>query len=442
MPILVKLPKWGLTMESATVTEWLCAEGDKVRAGDPLFVAETDKATHDVTAPSDGVVRRLVAAEGANVVVSAPVAVLTEPGEILTDGEVDEFLAAQAPRASRLPAARGTTSREGRSPRLAAQDQQGRVRASPAARKLAESLGLDLQMITATGPGGRITSEDVERAAQTGTETSIRQDWVRLADGRRIFYVLAGQPGACPLVFIHGLGGSSSTWETVLGTFAESHQVLALDLPGHGQSDATDPAVVDYSLSGLAGVVRELVRSLGLSSVTLVGHSLGGAVAAQAALEEPNVVTRLVLVDSAGIGDEINPLLIELITGEPSAEASRDLLSLFFHDDRFVLDSGVVEHHQARLRPGADAAIRAVATGAFDALSQRSRVQVAGLSQPVLIVWGGEDRVIPATHAGIAEAAIPAATVVIIPGAGHVPQIETAEAFTEAVEQFLAETAS
>jgi pimeloyl-ACP methyl ester carboxylesterase len=63
-------------------------------------------------------------------------------------------------------------------------------------------------------------------------------------------------------VFVHGLGGSSSTWETVLGTFAETHRVLALDLPGHGRSDAGDPAAVDYSIAGLARAVRELARVL------------------------------------------------------------------------------------------------------------------------------------------------------------------------------------
>src|SRR5690348_10925744 len=96
MPVLIKLPKWGLTMESGTVTEWLCAEGDAVSAGDPLFVAETDKATHDVEAPCDGVLRRIVAQAGASVPVSGPVGVLAEPGENLTDDEVDGFLSEQA----------------------------------------------------------------------------------------------------------------------------------------------------------------------------------------------------------------------------------------------------------------------------------------------------------------------------------------------------------
>src|SRR5262249_18732393 len=149
---------------------------------------------------------------------SGPVAVLTEPGESVTDDEIEKFLAAQASPAGSRSSAAGTTARPARRPRSAARDEAGRVRASPAARKLAQELGVELQTVTATGPRGRITSEDVERAANAATETSVRQDWLRLKNGQRVFYVLAGPDAASPLVFIHGLGGSTSTWETVLGT--------------------------------------------------------------------------------------------------------------------------------------------------------------------------------------------------------------------------------
>jgi pimeloyl-ACP methyl ester carboxylesterase len=440
MPILVKMPKWGLMMKSGIVTEWLRAEGDAIRAGDPLFVAETDKATNDIAAPRDGVLRRIVAAEGSEVVVSGAVAVLAAPGETLTDDDVDEFLAAEALPASRPSPSAATRAHQDRPPRAAARDETGRVLASPAARKLAHDLGVDLQTITATGNGGRITSEDVERAAITGADTAVHEDWVLLADGRRVFYVLAGPRGASSLVFIHGLGGSSSTWQTVLGAFADTHRILAFDLPGHGQSDVGDPVAVDYSIAGLAQVVTELVRIFGLSPATLVGHSLGGAVAIAVALADPDVVTRLVLVDSAGLGDDINPRVVELVTGEPSAGAARDLLGLFFHDERFVLDSGVDEYYQAWSRPGADVAARAVASHAFEASSQRAAPQLTHLTQPVLVVWGGEDRVIPASHANTAEAVIPIATVVVIPRAGHAPQIEAAQAFTSIVERFLVDS--
>lgn len=443
MAVLVKLPKWGLTMESAIVTEWLCAEGAGVSAGDPLFVAETDKATHDVEAPCDGVLRRIVAEAGASVPVSGPVGVLTEPGESLADEEVDAFLAEQAAaaRPKAAVAAGAVAARRVVRPRPAAHDQRGRVRASPAARKLALELGVDLQGVEATGPGGRVTSEDVQRAAGGDDDEGVRQDWVELDGGRRIFYVLAGEPGASPIVFIHGLAGSTSTWQMVLETFAETHQVLALDLPGHGQSDATEPGETDYSISGLARVVGDVMRSLGVSEATLVGHSLGGAVAAQVAVQDPGLVSRLVLVDSVGLGEEIEPRLLELVNGPPSEASARALLELFFHDDGFVLDSGVDEYHRAWARPGAGAAIQAVAKGAFNDSSQTVELALDRVKQPLLVVWGGEDRVVPVSQADAARDADGRATVSVLPGVGHVPQIEAAAEFAARVERFVSDAA-
>jgi pyruvate dehydrogenase E2 component (dihydrolipoamide acetyltransferase) len=381
-----------------------------------------------------------VAAEGSKVPVSGPLAVLTAPGETVSDDDIEKLLGAEALPAGSRSSGMGVTARQPRRPRSADRDEAGRVRASPAARKRAQELGVELETVTATGPGGRITSEDVERAANPASDATVCQDWLALANGQRVFYVLAGPDGASPpLVFIHGLGGSSSTWDTVLGTLAETHRVLALDLPGHGRSDAGDPAVVDYSIGGLARAVCELAGAMRLSSITLVGHSLGGAVAMTAALQEPNLVARLVLVDSAGIGDDINPRLLELVTGEPSEQAAREILRLFFHDERFVLDSGVDEYLQAWSRPGAHTAIRAVADSAFDGSSQVATLDLARLHQPVLVVWGGEDGVIPVGHADIADAAIPWARRVIIPNAGHAPQIEAAAVFAELVQRFTSE---
>lgn len=98
MPILVKMPKWGLMMKAGTVTEWLRAEGEAVRAGEPLFVVETDKTVNDVDAPADGVLRKIVAEAGTEVPVTGAVAVLALPDEELSDAAVDAFVAAQGAR--------------------------------------------------------------------------------------------------------------------------------------------------------------------------------------------------------------------------------------------------------------------------------------------------------------------------------------------------------
>jgi pyruvate dehydrogenase E2 component (dihydrolipoamide acetyltransferase) len=439
MPILLKMPKWGLMMKSGTVTEWFRAEGDPVSAGEPLFTVETDKAVNDVEAPGDGVLRRIVAGVGTEVAVTGPVGVIAVGGETLDDDAVAAFVAAQTPRAMPAPAGGGAGARPARAPRVAGRDDAGRITASPAARKLARDLGLDLAAVTATGPGGRITSDDVERAA-AGPADEPREDWLAVDDDLRVYVVSAGAPGAPAVVFLHGIGGSSASWQGVIGSFAHTHHVAAIDLPGHGRSDVPDAGKSDYSVAGLARAVTEALRQLELERVTLVGHSLGGAVAAAVALAAPDRVERLVLVDSTGLGDDISPDLVELLDAAPSEAASRALMELFFHDQRLVLDAGVAEHHGALARPGAHAALRAISSQTFTAAGRQAAgdTRLAQITQPVLVVWGEHDRVVPAAHAEAARAVLTDVEVSIIPGTGHAPQVEDPATFAEVLARFLA----
>lgn len=442
MPILLKMPKWGLTMKAGTVTQWLRAEGATVAAGDPLLVVETDKAANEVEAPGDGVLRKIAAAAGSEIPVGDPVAVLAEPGETLSDEDVAAFLESIAAQKKGAGAERAGAVRTAREARAAARSEDGRINASPAARKLAQELGVDLVAVMATGPGGRVTSDDVQRAA--GEAAGVREDFVTLSDGRRLFYVLAGPAAASPLVFLHGLGGSQSTWQTVLGDLAAEYRVCALDLPGHGRSDKPAPEAADYSLGSLAGAVAQALEALNLTPAVLIGHSLGGAVAIKVALGHPDRVSRLLLVDSAGLGDELNPELLDRIEASPSREESRRLLELFFHDGRYVLESGIEENYQGRLSAGADEAVRAAATAAnFSRTGQYTGLpaRLAELSLPVLIVWGADDRVIPASHAAAGARAIAGAQLEMFAATGHVPQIEAAAGFAQAVKRFVPATA-
>ena len=85
MATLVKMPKWGLTMTAGTVTDWLHDEGAEVSEGDPMLTVETEKAVNDVEAPADGVLVKIVAAQGEEVPVSGPVAIIAAPGETISE---------------------------------------------------------------------------------------------------------------------------------------------------------------------------------------------------------------------------------------------------------------------------------------------------------------------------------------------------------------------
>ena len=439
MPTIVTMPKWGLTMTSGTITGWSREEGDPVTEGVPLLTVETEKAVDDVEAPASGVLRKIVAAVGSEVPVMGAVAVITAPGEDLSDEELQALVETTS---GATATAGGATPRVAREGRQAARDASGRVNASPAARKRAGELGIDLATVEATGPGGRITSEDVELTAESvaASAAAPRTEVVELADGTRIAALMAGPAEATEtIVFLHGLGGSQSTWASVLGAFADTYRIVAVDLPGHGGSDKPSPESTDYSISALAGTIGELLEQLELSPAVLIGHSLGGATALQLALDRPKLVRALALVDSAALGPEITGELLDRVESTPSRDEARQLLELFFENRRFVLERGIDDMYAARMAPGADEAVKAIAASAFTRYGQ-NLVLVNRLGEPevpVLIVWGERDRVIPSTQAVAAATALPTAWLEIMEGVGHVPQVEAAPAFAAIVNRWL-----
>jgi pyruvate dehydrogenase E2 component (dihydrolipoyllysine-residue acetyltransferase) len=424
MATVVKMPKWGLTMTAGTVTGWLYDEGAEISEGDPIFTVETEKAVNDVEAPADGVLVKIVASQGDEVPVSGPVAIIAAPGEAISEAELAALIAEAAPKKSSA-ATTAAAAGGARAARVASRDESGRVNASPAARRRAQELGVDLATIEATGPDGRITSDDVERAAaEASADPTPREERIRLDDGRELNILLAGTGDAPPLVFLHGLGGSQSTWQVVLGDLVEQHRVAAIDLPGHGTSDRS--AEADYSITGIAHAIAEAVGKLGLSRPIVVGHSLGGAVALRIAIEQPKLIQGVVALDSAGLGEEISSELTDLMGGQAGTDTARGLLQLFYQDQKLVNERGVAEMAQMQLADGAWAAQQSVANAAFASgrQLQAARLDPAAVSVPVLLIWGEHDRVIPARHAIEALTRFPDASLAIVPNVGHVPQVE------------------
>ena len=122
--------------------------------------------------------------------------------------------------------------------------------------------------------------------------------------GRAVSYAEAGS-GAV-LLLIHGMAGTAENWQSVIEPLALRHTVIAPDFPGHGLSE---PGGGDYSLGSLASGLRDLLLALGHERATLVGHSLGGGVAMQFTYQFPEMVERLVLVSSGGLGPDVSPVL-------------------------------------------------------------------------------------------------------------------------------------
>ena len=150
----IRMPQFGVSMETGTVAQWLKAEGDTVKAGDVLASIETEKLTNDVVSEVDGVLLKIVAQEGEDIPVQGLMAYIGQPGEALPDGS---GTTAPAATVEPVPAAVGQMS-------------GGRVKASPLARKIAAKLGVDLSQVTPGGTSGRIRADDVRAyAAQVPT---------------------------------------------------------------------------------------------------------------------------------------------------------------------------------------------------------------------------------------------------------------------------------
>jgi pimeloyl-ACP methyl ester carboxylesterase len=252
------------------------------------------------------------------------------------------------------------------------------------------------------------------------------------------------------LVLVHGMAGSSATWEPLLPALTRRFTVVAPDLRGHGAS-AKSPG--DYTLAGHANVLRDLLTALGHERATLVGHSFGGGVVMQLAYQFPEHCERLVLVSSGGLGREVGPLLRALSI--PGADYVLPLLCtaglgdvagrVFGWLGRVGLQTTPAAGEIARsymaltereTRQAFFRTLRAVIDPGGQAVSALDRLYLAS-HVPTLIVWGARDRIIPASHGVAAHAAIPGSRLVTFEDAGHFPHCEAPERFAAALLEFM-----
>jgi len=159
----IRLPQLGQTMEEGTVVDCRVKVGDKVAKGDVIFEVETDKATLEMESPVEGVVKYILAQIDETYPVGAPLMVLGAEGEDVPQSFVDSLEAGGA--AAPAPAVQATQAAPAETPKAEPAKPAGRILASPRAKKLADDLGVDIAAITPTGPGGKITEQDVQNAA-------------------------------------------------------------------------------------------------------------------------------------------------------------------------------------------------------------------------------------------------------------------------------------
>lgn len=268
--------------------------------------------------------------------------------------------------------------------------------------------------------------------------------------GHSVSYLEAGSGPL--LVLVHGMAGTAENWSSVVEPLSLRHAVIAPDFPGHGMSAAGGG---DYSLGSLASGLRDLLLTLGRERATVVGHSLGGGVALQFTYQFPEMVERLVLVSSGGLGPDVSPILraaalpgADLFISATAGVGRRlgsalgrgmGMLGMRPSADVAEVARGYATLADAERRKAFLATLRAVVGTEGQRVAALDRLYLAE-ALPLLIVWGERDPIIPVAHAEEAHRALPGSRLEVFEDVGHLPQLEAPGRFIAALERFLAET--
>ncbi len=252
----------------------------------------------------------------------------------------------------------------------------------------------------------------------------------------RAYARVAGE-GDCTLVLLHGAEADGSMWEPHVDGLARGRRVLALDLPGHGRSEVATG--MDCSPAGVARWFASVLDSEGVGEAALLGHSFGGVVAFNLALEVTARVSHLIGVNVANLSlatstfrEGAHRLLDGLVDGTLSEERARSLLADIYMKD--PNDADIVAGVEFWSRPG----VRAFFSGGGVDFSRSLPVwRLREVTTPTLMVWGDRDRFFPVDEARTAAMYIPHSKLVVIAGGGHSPFVDAPDVFYMAVDAFL-----
>lgn len=263
----------------------------------------------------------------------------------------------------------------------------------------------------------------------------------------RVAYLDEGSGEA--IVLLHGIAGSSQTWQSVMRPLSRTFRVVAPDLLGHGNS--TKPRS-DYSLGALAVLVRDLLDELGITRATIVGHSLGGGIAMQFIYQHPDYAQRLVLIASGGLGPDVGlPLRLASL---PGAElvlpliAPRQVSTAGYRLLAWMRKAGIESprgeelwRHYSSLSDGPTRqaflrTLRSVVDHRGQAVSALSRL-TSRTDFPVMAIWGERDAIIPVAHAYAAQQMRPDVRLEVLANVGHFPHAERPAEVAELIRDFI-----
>jgi pyruvate dehydrogenase E2 component (dihydrolipoamide acetyltransferase) len=366
----IVMPKWGLAMQEGMVAKWLVEPGVEIKAGDEILDIETSKIANVFESPVAGPLRRVVVGEGETVPVGALLGVVADAG--VADADLDAYIAV-------------------------------------------------------------FQEEFAAHAAEAGAAAP--QPETIEAGGRRIRYLALGESAGVPIVFIHGFGGDLNNWQFNQEVLAEGRATYALDLPGHGGS-SKELGAGHVHVGALAGAVIDFMDARGIARAHLVGHSLGGAIALDIALNHADRVASVTAVCSAGLGPEINMAYIDGFMQAKRRKQLQPVLEMLVADPEMVSREMIEDVLKFKRLDGAEAALNRIVDDTFaggrQALELTGRLDEIGV--PIQVIWGRQDRVIPASHSD----GLPAKVAVhVLEGAGHMVHMEKAPEVNDLIKSFV-----
>lgn len=249
-------------------------------------------------------------------------------------------------------------------------------------------------------------------------------------------------------MLLHGVGTSAGEWTWVLSALARNHLVYAIDLPGYDGSSQPP----DYSPAFTAHFIGSFLEAVGVNRAVVVGNSFGGIVALYLALSEPERLHSLVLVDSAGLGQAVNPAVVgptlpgggQMVAAwerTPFGAAQRAFRRawLMFARPWQIPPKWITGQYKVAQVPNFTETTRQSLSRVVGLMGQREVLldRLPDLEMPTLVIWGIEDKVLPFWQANAAVARLKNGTLKLIPSCGHLPHVEQPERFVSILSEFL-----
>jgi pimeloyl-ACP methyl ester carboxylesterase len=305
-------------------------------------------------------------------------------------------------------------------------------------------IGLVVLVAVIIGAVWAFSVPDIPRADLEAKYAKAPSQFIVLPDGARAHVRDQGPKTAPVLVLVHGSNASLFTWVPWVNRLDKDFRVVTLDMPGHGLTGAVPNG--DYSQEGMVKFTLEVADKLHLAKFAIGGNSMGGGVAARFAEEHPDRVTKLILVDAAGMpvasGDKVplafriarTPVLNNMMLYiTPRSIVTEGLNDAIIHKE--IIDDHMVDLYWnfARMEGTRAATLKRFTLPVTNDVA----TDIAKIKAPTLILWGEQDHLIPVAAAHKFNAAIPGSKLIVYPATGHIPMEEVPDESANAVRAFM-----